>query len=158
MVLPLCYREDILKLAHGVPTAGHLGIRKTQAKVQQHFYWPKMHRDIVNFCKTCHACQMGGKPNQVIPKAPLIPIPAFEEPFTRVLIDCVGPLPKTKKGNQYLLTIMDVATRYPEGIPLRDIKAKTVLDALLSSLPSMGLQGRSSRIRGRTLCQGCFRR
>ena len=36
VVLPPCYREDILKLAHDVPTAGHLGIRKTQAKVQQH--------------------------------------------------------------------------------------------------------------------------
>ena len=36
VVLPPCHREDILKLAHDVPTAGHLGIRKTQAKVQQH--------------------------------------------------------------------------------------------------------------------------
>ena len=32
------------------------------------------------------------------PKAPLKPIPAFEEPFSRIMIDCVGPLPKTKRG------------------------------------------------------------
>ena len=37
VVLPPCYREDMLKLAHEVPTAGHLGIRKTQAKVQPGF-------------------------------------------------------------------------------------------------------------------------
>ena len=62
---------------------------------------------------------MMGKPNQVIPKAPLKPIPAFEEPFSGVMIDCVGPLPKTKKGNQYLLTIMCVSTRSPEVKPLK---------------------------------------
>ena len=33
---------------------------------------------------------MVGKPNQNIPPAPLQPIPAFEEPLSRVLIDCVG--------------------------------------------------------------------
>ena len=43
---------------------------------------------------------MVGKPNQ---KIPLQPIPAFEEPFSTVLIDCVGPLPKSKSGNEYLL-------------------------------------------------------
>ena len=38
---------------------------------------------------------MVGKPNQTIPKAQLQPIPAFDEPFSRILIDCVGPLPRT---------------------------------------------------------------
>ena len=42
---------------------------------------------------------MVGKLNQTIPRAPLQPIPVFEEPFSRVLIDCVGPLPKSKSGN-----------------------------------------------------------
>ena len=37
---------------------------------------------------------MIGKPYQKIPRAPLQPIPAFEESFSRVPIDCVGPLPK----------------------------------------------------------------
>ena len=46
---------------------------------------------------------MVGKPNQTIPKAQLQLIPAFDEPFSRILIDCVGPLPRTKSGNEYLL-------------------------------------------------------
>ena len=45
---------------------------------------------------------MVGKPNQTIPKAHLQPIPAFDEPFSRIIIDCVGPLPKTKSGCEYL--------------------------------------------------------
>jgi hypothetical protein len=42
----------------------------------------------------------------------------YDKPFSRVLVDCVGPLPKAKSGHQYLLTIMCAATRFPEAIPL----------------------------------------
>ena len=41
---------------------------------------------------------MVGKPNQVIPKAGSQEIPAFEEHFSGIIIDCVGPLPKTKSS------------------------------------------------------------
>ena len=36
--------------------------------------------------------------------APLQPIRAVQEPLSRVIVDCMGPLPKTKAGNQYLLS------------------------------------------------------
>ena len=75
---------------------------------------------------------MVGKPNQTIPKAQLQPIPAFDEPFSRILIDCVGPLPRTKSGNEYLLTIMCTSTRFPEAIPLRNIKTKSIVKALIN--------------------------
>ena len=45
------------------------------------------------FCRSCHICQMVGKPNLKIPRAPLQPILGFEEPFSRVLIDSVRHLP-----------------------------------------------------------------
>ena len=86
--------------------SGHLGINKTYHKIINHFYWPGLKSDVSRFCKSCHTCQMVGKPNQTIPKAQLQPIPPFDEPFSRILIDCVGPLPRTKSGNEYLLTIM----------------------------------------------------
>ena len=35
-----------------------------------------------------------------------------------ILMDCVGPLPKTRMGNKYILTLMCSATRFPEEIPL----------------------------------------
>lgn len=55
----------------------------------------------------------------------------MSEPFERVIVDCVGPLPKTRAGNQFLLTIMCCATRYPEAIPLRNITTKSVTKALI---------------------------
>lgn len=59
--------------------------------------------------------------------------------FSHVLIDCVGPLPEIKEGNKYLLTIMYVVTRFPEVVPLRNIKAKTIAKALLQSSSRVGL-------------------
>ena len=82
---------------------------------------------------------MVGKPNQKIPLAPLKPTPAFQEPFSKVIIDCVGPLPKTKSGNQYRLTIMCASTRFPEAIPLRNIKAKTICKSLTKFFTLVGL-------------------
>ena len=45
-----------------------------------------------------------------------------------MVIDCVGPLPKTRAGHQYLL--MCAATRYPEAIPLCKITSKAVMAAM----------------------------
>ena len=61
-------RDEILRIAHEIPVAGHLGIRKTQARVMAHLYWPKLHQDVVEFCKTV------GKPQPSIKPAPMIPI------------------------------------------------------------------------------------
>ena len=139
VVVPESYRQEIISMAHDTPLSGHLGVNKTYHKISQHFYWPNMKNDVAKFCRSCHTCQMVGKPNQTIPKAHLQPIPAFEEPFSRILVDCVGPLPKTRSGNEYMLTIMCTSTRFPEAIPLRNIKAKTVVKALMKFFTPLGL-------------------
>ncbi|XP_068208700.1 uncharacterized protein [Palaemon carinicauda] len=96
-------------------------------------------KDVVRHCKSCHQCQMVEKPNQKITKAPLILIPAVEEPFTQIVIDIVGPLPKTKTGFQYMLTIMDRTTRFPEVIPVRGIKSGIVIKHLMDFFSRYGL-------------------
>ncbi|KAL2082452.1 hypothetical protein ACEWY4_022270 [Coilia grayii] len=156
IVLPTQYREEVLKLAHEKPMAGHFGIRKTQERVLRHFYWPKVHADVVEFCRSCHACQVVGKPNQVIPTAPLKPLPVVEEPFSRVVVDCVGPLKKTKKGNEYLLTIMDVTSRFPEAVALRNIKARPVIEALVQFFSKFGLPREVQTDRGSNFSSGVF--
>ena len=139
IVVTKAERPEILTLAHETPTSGHLGINKTNHKPFKHFYWPGLKFDVSQHCKSCHTCQMIGKSNQTIPKANLQPIPAFDEPFCRIIIDCVGPLSKTKSGCQYLLTIMCASTRFPEAIPLRNIKTKTIVKALGKFFTLVGL-------------------
>ena len=156
IVIPKVYRPEILNLAHETPMSGHLGVNKTYHKILNHFYWPGIKSDVSRHCKSCHTCQMVGKPNQTIPKAQLQPIPAFDEPFSRVIIDCVGPLPKTKKGCEYLLTIMCASTRFPEAIPLRNIKAKTIVNALVKFFTFVGLPKSIQSDQGSNFMSGIF--
>ena len=99
---------------------------------------------------------MVGKPNQTIPKAHLEPIPAFDEPFSRIIIDCVGPLPKTKSGHEYLLTIMCASTRFPEAIPLRNIKTKNIVKALVKFFTFVGLPKSVQSDQGSNFMSGIF--
>ena len=139
IVVPIGYRQDIIGIAHDGPLSGHLGINKTVERILKYFFWPGLRKDVCKYCKSCHACQIVGKPNQKVPVAPLKPIPAFGEPFSRVIVDCVGPLPRTKTGNEYLLTIMCASSRFPEAIPLRRITAKNVVKALVKFFTLVGL-------------------
>ena len=99
---------------------------------------------------------MVGKPNQTIPKAPLQPIPAVQEPFSRIIVDCVGPLPKPRSGNQYLLAIMCASIRFPEAIPLRNIKTKTIVKALTKFFTLVGLPSSIQSDKGSNFMSGVF--
>ena len=156
IVVPKSYRHEILSIAHESPMSGHLGINKTYHKIINHFYWSGLKSDVSKYCKTCHTCQMVGKPNQTIRKAQLQPIPAFDEPFSRILIDCVGPLPRTKSGNEYLLTIMCTSTRFPEAIPLRNIKIKSIVKALIKLFTFVGLPKSVQSDQGSNFMSGIF--
>ena len=156
IVLPHKYRHDVLILAHETPMAGHLGVSKTYRKVVNHFYWPGIHQDVKTFIRACHTCQMVGKPNQKPSVAPLKPIPVLGEPFSRVLIDCVGPLPKSKSGNQYILTIMCASTRFPEAIPLRNIRTPNIVKALIKFFTLVGLPRSVQSDQGSNFMSGLF--
>lgn len=66
IVVPLTFRKAILQLSHQ-GLAGHMGVRKTYGRVMRTFYWPRIKRDVVNYIRSCHICEMTGKPNQKVP-------------------------------------------------------------------------------------------
>lgn len=77
---------------------------------------------------------MVGKPNEKILSAPLQPIPPYEEPFSRVLVDCVWPLPRTRSINQYLPTIMCTSTRFLQ----KPYYLETIVKALTKFFRAVG--------------------
>ena len=139
IVVPAAYRLKILEMGHDNIVAGHFGVSKTLKRIAKNFYWPKLKKDIKWYVRTCHQCQLVGKPNKKIPLAPLIPIPVTKEPFREIVLDVVGPLPRTKSGYNHMLTIMDHTSRYPEAIPLRSIKANKVVEVLMQFFTKFGM-------------------
>jgi transposase InsO family protein len=61
------------------------------------------------------------------------------QPFARIAMDIVGPLPRRRSGNRYVLVICDCATRYPEAVPLRSIDAEHVAEELVNLFSRVGI-------------------
>ena len=49
IVVPPPCRKEILRLAHEIPMAGHMGVKKTLTRIRAHFFWPKMRKDVSKF-------------------------------------------------------------------------------------------------------------
>ena len=130
IVLPAIFRKKIMTLGHDIPLSGHMGTKASIDRIRRNFFWPNMKRDIVLWVRGCRTCQVSGKPGTSIRKAPLKPLPIVHVPFSRIQIDCVGPLPRTSGGHEYLLTIICLCSRYPEAVPLRSIRSDKIIDEL----------------------------
>ena len=137
LVLPEKCRKIVLQLAHSVPVAGHLGITKTKDWIFQRYYWPGIFKDVASFCKTCVQCQKN-RP-QPPTRAEMIAMPLMTQPFQRIAMDIIGPLPHTQRGNRFILTICDYATRYPETLALSSIEAAHIARELISVFARMGV-------------------
>jgi len=53
----------------------------------------------------------------------------------------LGPLPRSRSGNKYILVVCDYATRYPEVIPFWSIDAEHVAEELVKLLARVGVPG-----------------
>ena len=137
LVLPQACRKTALELAHQIPLAGHMGRDKTARRIQQRFYWPTLFKDVAEYCRSCPDCQKTDSRGQR--KMPLVPLPIIQEPFSRIAMDIVGPLPRSRKGNRYILVVCDYSTRFPEAIPLRSIDAQSVAEELINFFARVGI-------------------
>ena len=72
-------------------------------------------------------------------EVPLVPLPVMKKPFERIARDIVGPLPRSKKDNQYILVVCDYDTRYSEALPLCSISAETVAEHLMQLFSRVGI-------------------
>ncbi|XP_068250803.1 uncharacterized protein [Palaemon carinicauda] len=61
------------------------------------------------------------------------------EPFSEVIIDVVGPLPRTRGGHEYILTMVDRMSRFPEAVPLRSIRGEKIVEALVGFFTRFGI-------------------
>ena len=137
LVVPTNQRKLVLDTAHSSPLAGHMSVRRTRHRVYSNFYWPGVDRDIKQFVKTCSICQKTKMPGKS-GKAPLGEMEIITTPFLKVAIDIVGPLQLTQKKNRYILTLIDIATRWPDAVPLPDIETHTVVEALSAMFSRIG--------------------
>ncbi|XP_038632690.1 scaffold attachment factor B1-like [Scyliorhinus canicula] len=138
IVVPELYREEILKVAHNIPSSKHQGVKHTGRRVLQYFYWPSVFVDVAQHCKVCEKCRYSHKLGDA-ENVGLRPLPTINIPFKRVSIDVVGPLPfTTNSGKRYILMMVDCASRYPDATALVSVEADIVAMALLVMFTRFG--------------------
>ena len=139
LAVPLGLRDNVMSLGHYSIMSGHQGIKKTYDRITTEFYWPGIHADVQRYCRSCDICQRT-TPKGRVSKVPLGRMPLIDRPFKRVAVDLIGPIaPITDRGNRYILTMVDYATRYPEATALKSIEAETVAEALVTMFTRVGV-------------------
>lgn len=125
-------RRAIIWDNHDSILAGHSGINKTYSRIRQKWNWPGMRKEVENYVSSCKTCQLNkvGKAT----KMPLVMTDVAELPFEKVYVDVVGPLPITKTGNKYILSMVDDLTKFVEFAPMGDQTANTVAETLFENI------------------------
>uniref|UniRef100_A0A1X7U411 Integrase catalytic domain-containing protein n=1 Tax=Amphimedon queenslandica TaxID=400682 RepID=A0A1X7U411_AMPQE len=112
--------------------SGHLGIHKTLKKIRERFYWPGYESSITEWIQQCEACQKCNAPVPT-PVAPFGTITA-SQPFEKVSWNIMGPLPTTDRGNQYILVVTDLFSKWVEAFPLASTTAETLATVLINQI------------------------
>ena len=131
LLVPRQRRREVMESSHNMPVGGHFGVQKTLEKVRSHFQWFHMKADIVNWCRSCAVCNSRKQSKKE--RVPMQPIESGF-PFERIALDIVGPLPKTTRGNKYILVLRDYFTKWPEAFPLQNQEAVTIARILVSEV------------------------
>ena len=109
---------------------GHLGEHKTWKAFNRKHYTPQGKQRCREIVRTCPECQLGKDYKaRHVPKGHI----HSSGPWETVSIDIVGPLPVDGNSNRYIVTIMDVYSRYLIATPVRNHKASTVSRCLYES-------------------------
>ena len=87
------------------------------------YYWPDMGKDIKAYVQSCDTCQKRKRPMKTESLHPL----KVGQPFDRLGMDIVGPLPVTRNGNKYIVVATEYLTKWPEARALPDAKAASVV-------------------------------
>ena len=124
-------RLVIIKENHESPVGGHKGVTKTYNRIRNLYHWPNMKKDVRQHIKTCISCQKK-KLVRIKTKEPMIITDTPLDAFDKISMDIVGPLPPTKSGKSYILTIQDNLTKFSLAIPLVSFTSEEIAQAFIT--------------------------
>jgi hypothetical protein len=128
LVVPVTLIPTILESCHDSPYAGHLGVKKTLARIRERFYWRNMVTEITDYVKSCDSCQRR-KISPTVGQGLYQPMPIAERIFEAISIDLLGPLPEVN-GFKYCVVITDQLSRMSLIEPIKSGHADEVLRVL----------------------------
>ncbi|KAM3590304.1 uncharacterized protein V6R79_007201 [Siganus canaliculatus] len=140
-------KTAILSECHNQPgTGNHNGIRGTRNRVVAGYYWPTITKDVTDWIRCCHQCQLNDPMKTVAPV--LHPI-KVKENWSVLGMDLIGPLKETARGNKYVLTMTDLFSKFVVAEPLQSKSAVEVSAAITSKFYMFGMVSKVITDQGR---------
>ena len=99
-------KTKLMHEAHDAQHAGHLGTEKTVKLLSRNYVWPRMHEDVKSYVSSCMSCQQNKSINQ-LQQGLLQPLPIPNECWQQCTMDLITQLPRTKKGNDAIVVVID---------------------------------------------------
>ena len=110
MAIPEVCVDKIITLYHASLFAGHQGVIKTYFTISDKFFIPNLMDYLRSFLKGCHICHLTR--NDEPPTRQLqTRINLSYRPMSRLSMD-LKVMPRSQKGHQYILCIIDEVTNY----------------------------------------------
>ena len=109
----------------------HPGQLKMFLFIRRAYFWKNLQTDVNAFVRNCSAC------NKACLKEPKYidftnVIPRF--PMANIALDLLGPFLPTSRGNERILSCMDLLTHYIFLVPISNKQAETVIKAYTENI------------------------
>jgi len=131
LFIPDALKPIMLRIHHDEVQAAHPGYPATLKRIAAAGWWPRIAHDIKEYVASCLICQQAKLSRMLtVPTRPHY----VGGPFEKVAIDLIGPLPITKTGYEYILSVIDLATRWAEAYPLREATSEELHNAYSMTL------------------------
>ena len=128
-VVPTRFRPRVLYLAHHPRLSGHPGAMRMYYTLQMEYYWPHMASDAFSTVRNYTSC--AATRGTLVKNQKDVRLFPASRPLKFVVMDLLGPLPKTAHGNEHVLVITDRLSKLTRSIPLRTTTASVVENAFL---------------------------
>lgn len=115
-------------------SGGHFSIEITTRKITDaRYWWPILHKDFVEFCRSYDKCQRFSGLKKVVTSKLLTTLPI--EPFMKWRHGLVGALKRTPSGHRDILVATNHATKWIEAVALRDNTAQDTAKFIIKGYP-----------------------
>ena len=132
LAIPEICADKIITLYHSNLFAGHQGVIKIYLMISDRFYNPNLMHYLRSYIKGCHICQLHRKDK--LPERQLqLRINLNYRPLSRLSMD-LNVMPKSYKGDKYILCVIDEVTNYIIMAPVKQARSEEIGEIFISSV------------------------
>lgn len=153
-VIPKLAKYGLLQKLHD--QIGHPGFDRCEQAIKAQFWFKGMTRFIRKYISSCLQCAFG-KGNYGRLEGELHPITKVDIPMHTLHADHLGPFVKTRKGNTYILVIIDAFTKFVFAKAAKNCSSFETIRLLKEVLTQFGNSSRIITDRGKAFTSRYFK-